>query len=198
MFEKEIVVDGRAHMFGRLASIVAKEIMNGQKVVIVRAERINISGSLFRNKLKYMEFLNKTRNANPRRGHVHYRSPARMFWRAVRGMLKHKSNRGMEALGRMKIFEGIPYPYDHKKRMVIPGALKTLRLKNHRKHCLLGDLSSQVGWTKQSIVNELEEKRKVKSKKFYVKKVAKIDARKKAGNSASLKKINEELVKLGY
>jgi hypothetical protein len=38
----------------------------------------------------------------------------------------------------------------------------------------------------------------VKSKKFYVKKVAKIDARKKAGNSASLKKINDELTKLGY
>jgi large subunit ribosomal protein L13Ae len=113
MFEKQIVVDGRAHMFGRLASIVAKELLNGQKVVVVRCERINISGSLFRNKLKYMEFLNKTRNANPRRGHVHYRSPARMFWRAVRGMMKHKRDRAAAALGRLKLFEGIPYPFDH-------------------------------------------------------------------------------------
>ena len=29
---KAIVIDGRAHMFGRLASIVAKLILNGNKV----------------------------------------------------------------------------------------------------------------------------------------------------------------------
>jgi large subunit ribosomal protein L13Ae len=29
MFEKEIVVDGRGHLLGRLASIVAKELLAG-------------------------------------------------------------------------------------------------------------------------------------------------------------------------
>ena len=51
MFEKEVIIDGRGHMLGRLASIVAKELQNGQRVVVVRTEKINISGSLFRNKL---------------------------------------------------------------------------------------------------------------------------------------------------
>ena len=41
---KAVVIDGRGHMNGRLASIVAKLILNGQKVVIVRCEEINISG----------------------------------------------------------------------------------------------------------------------------------------------------------
>ena len=41
---KAIVIDGRGHMMGRLASIVAKLILNGQKVVIVRCDEINISG----------------------------------------------------------------------------------------------------------------------------------------------------------
>lgn len=41
---KAVVIDGRGHMMGRLASIVAKLILNGQKVVIVRCEEINISG----------------------------------------------------------------------------------------------------------------------------------------------------------
>ena len=44
---KAIVIDGRAHMNGRLASIVAKLILNGQKVVIVRCEEINISGKYY-------------------------------------------------------------------------------------------------------------------------------------------------------
>lgn len=52
MFEKVVVIDCKDHMLGRLASIVAKEITNGQKVVCVRTEEINISGSLFRNKCK--------------------------------------------------------------------------------------------------------------------------------------------------
>ena len=38
MFEKEIVIDGKGHLMGRLAAVVAKELLNGQRVVIVRAE----------------------------------------------------------------------------------------------------------------------------------------------------------------
>jgi len=53
MFEKEVIIDGRGHLMGRLASIVAKEIISGQRVVVVRAEEINRSGSLFRNKLDW-------------------------------------------------------------------------------------------------------------------------------------------------
>ena len=64
-----------------------------------------------------------------------------MFWRTVRGMLPHKTARGAAALGRLKVFEGMPYPYDHKKRMVVPDALKALRMQNHRKFCVLGDLA---------------------------------------------------------
>ena len=45
MMQKAIIVDGRAHMLGRLASIVAKELLAGQHVVVVRAEQIVISGS---------------------------------------------------------------------------------------------------------------------------------------------------------
>ena len=45
------IVDGKGHLLGRLASIVAKQILLGQKVVVVRSELINVSGSVFRNKV---------------------------------------------------------------------------------------------------------------------------------------------------
>ena len=47
------IVDGKGHLLGRLASIVAKQILLGQKVVVVRSELINVSGSFFRNKVCY-------------------------------------------------------------------------------------------------------------------------------------------------
>ena len=43
--EKEVVIDCRGHIMGRLASIVAKELLCGQKVVCVRCEELNITGN---------------------------------------------------------------------------------------------------------------------------------------------------------
>ncbi len=45
------IVDGKGHLLGRLASIVAKQILLGQKVVVVRSELINVPGSFIRNKV---------------------------------------------------------------------------------------------------------------------------------------------------
>jgi ribosomal protein uL13 len=57
----------------------------------------------------------------------------RIFWRTVRGMIPHKTERGKLALKRLQAFEGMPSPYDKSKRMVVPSALKVLRLKPGRK-----------------------------------------------------------------
>lgn len=53
---------------------------------------------------------------------------------------------------RLKVFEGIPPPYDKKQRMVVPQALRVLRLKPGRKYCTVGRLSHEVGWKYQDVV----------------------------------------------
>ena len=50
-------------------------------------------------------------------------------------MVPHKTARGAAALERLKLFEGVPPPYDRKKKMVVPEALRVLRLKPGRKFC---------------------------------------------------------------
>ncbi|KAI8328955.1 ribosomal protein L13 domain-containing protein [Blakeslea trispora] len=52
-FEKQLVIDGKGHLLGRLASIIAKQALNGQKIVVVRCEELNVSGEFFRNKCMY-------------------------------------------------------------------------------------------------------------------------------------------------
>ena len=180
MFEKETIIDCKGHLLGRLSSVIAKEILNGQKVVCVRCEAINISGPLYRNKLKYADFKRKRLATNHSKGHIHYRAPSKLLWRTIRGMLPHKTTRGALALDRLKTFDGVPSPYDEKKRLVVPAALKCLRLKNHRKYCRLGQLSSDFGWKSAGVVSRLEEKRKVKSEEYYKAKVAELKARQKA------------------
>ncbi|OQR92576.1 60S ribosomal protein L13 [Achlya hypogyna] len=179
-FEKPVVVDCRAHMLGRLASLVAKELLLGQHVVAVRCEELNISGSHVRNKVKFMQFLNKRTATNPKKGPIHYRAPSRMFWRAVRGMLPHKTARGAAALQRLKVFDGVPSPYDKVKRMVVPDALRVLRLKACRRFTVLGKLSSEVGWRHGDLVARLEAKRKIRSEAYYKKKLEQSKALKAA------------------
>jgi large subunit ribosomal protein L13Ae len=55
-----ILIDGKGHLLGRLASIVSKQILSGQKIVVVRCEEINISGSFFRNKVRSISKCNST------------------------------------------------------------------------------------------------------------------------------------------
>lgn len=51
----------------------------------------------------------------------------------VIGMLPHKTERGKAALKRLKAFEGCPPPYDRRKRMVVPNAMRIMCLKPGRK-----------------------------------------------------------------
>ncbi|XP_070567552.1 large ribosomal subunit protein uL13-like [Ptychodera flava] len=167
---KPLLIDGRGHLLGRLASIVAKTLLQGQRIVVVRCEGIVISGSLYRNKLKYLQYLRKRTNTKPSRGPFHFRAPSRMLWRVIRGMLPHKLKRGADALERLKVYEGVPPPYDKQKRFVVPSALKVLRLKPHRKFCQLGRLASEVGWKYAKVIDVLEAKRKARSQLHYQKK----------------------------
>merc|ERR1719361_1176680 len=84
-------------------------------------------------------------------------------------MIPHTTTRGKEALKKLKVFEGVPPPYDKKKRLVVPGALKVLRLKQNRRFCDLNRLAHEVGWKYQGVIGTLEAKRKVKSKQFHEK-----------------------------
>ena len=45
VFDKPMIVDTRGHLLGRMASMIAKELLLGQSVIAVRCEAIEISGS---------------------------------------------------------------------------------------------------------------------------------------------------------
>ncbi|KAJ0963506.1 hypothetical protein J5N97_028628 [Dioscorea zingiberensis] len=116
----------------------------GSVVMVVRCDEICMSGGLVRQKMKFLRFRRKRMNTKPSHGPIHYRSPAKILWRTIRGMIPHKTKKGAAALARLKAYEGVPPPYDKMKRMVIPDALKVLRLQPGHKYCLLGRLSKEA------------------------------------------------------
>lgn len=148
--------------------------------------------------MKFSQFLKKRTNTNPKKGPIHYRSPARMFWRTVRGMLPHKTYRGQQAMSRLQCFEGVPDPYDKMKKMVVPEALKVLRLKGGRRHCVLGRLATEFGWKHAQLIEKMEDKRRVKAAEFYAKKKTDAHQRAQAENEADLSSVLPVLEKFGH
>ncbi|XP_021896841.1 60S ribosomal protein L13a-2-like [Carica papaya] len=146
---KRVVVDARHHMLGRLASILAKELLNGQKVVVVRCEEICMSGGLVRQKMKYMRFLRKRMNTKPSHGPIHFRSPAKIFWRTIRGFMQH-----IEFLVTMDVKE-VSKQFSKDKCDLSDVMLDSFNL------CLLHPLSH---------MQELEKKRKERSQIVYERK----------------------------
>jgi large subunit ribosomal protein L13Ae len=199
MSKKAVIIDAKGHLLGRLATYVAKQLELGQKVVIIRCEHMLMSGNHFKNKIKYMDFLRKRMSTNPKKGPIHFRTPSRITWRVIRGMLPRKTDKGAAALGRLKCFDGCPLSLNAKKKMCIPDALKVVRLKPRSKYSCVGDIARECGWTKGDLIDSLEAKRQARNHEWHLKRVKRIKDRKSAlKNNGDIKKINDELAQYGY
>jgi large subunit ribosomal protein L13Ae len=179
------IVDGQGHLAGRLASLCAKELLEGSRIIIVKSEKIEISGKHFKNKFNFLLKSKKKTNTNPKRGPFHFHSPSQIFWKMVRGMLPHKTKRGTAALMNLRVYEGIPFPFNRMKKFIVPVAFRIAKLSPGHKYSVLGEIASQIGWTKRNIVQSLvwkkkvfnqlflkiKKKNKIKAKKFYFSKI---------------------------
>ena len=173
------VVDGKGHLMGRLASICAKELLEGKKVVIVRCDKIEKTGKYIKNKFELISKSKKRTNTNPKHGPFHFKSPSQVFWKTIRGMLPHKTFKGSDALMRLKLYDGIPNSLINVKKFVVPYALRTIRLAPGRKFANLGEILEDIGWKRKREIKEKDEKIKTLEKKFWNNKFDKIREAKK-------------------
>jgi large subunit ribosomal protein L13Ae len=198
MFSGPIVVDGRGHLMGRLASVLAKEALNGQQIVVVRCEEVTISGRRSRNRANFQAYLQKRTNTNPKHGPNHFRAPSKIILKAVRGMLPRKTKRGEAAMARIKFYEGIPPAYGKTKKLLIPDALSVTHLRPSAKRTRLGNLAGEMGWKYSSLIRKLETERKVESAAYYDTKKEAAKLRTKAIANADLSAITPVLEAAGY
>ena len=106
---EKIVFDATEAVVGRLASIIAKELLNGKEIVVVNVEKAIITGRKERVIEWYRSKLQVKSKVNPRRhGPFHPRTPNGIFRRIVRGMLPRRKPKGRDALRRLKVYVGIP------------------------------------------------------------------------------------------
>jgi len=137
---EETIIDADGLILGRMASQVAKRLLNGEKIVIVNAEKAIISGrrlSILREKHEFLQV------GHFRKGPYHPRRPDMIVKRVIRGMLPRKKPRGKEALKRLRVYIGVPKDYEEKEKEKIPEADgRDLRGPYIR----VSELARNIGW----------------------------------------------------
>ena len=137
-----MIVDGEGLVLGRLASTVSKKLLSGERVTVVNAEKIIISGNKDWAYAKYKQRLDRASISNPRRmGPKYPRRPDDIFRRTVRGMIPYKQPKGRVALKGLRVHVGVPMEFADEEI----GQLDEAQPKNITKSIELGKLSQLLG-----------------------------------------------------
>jgi len=134
------LVNADGLILGRMASKVAKRLLNGEEVIILNAEKAIISG---KKKSKVAEAKQFLEVGAPERGPFHYRRPDRIVKKTVRGMVPFSQPKGKTALKRLKVYMGVPEDFKDRQLITFTEA-QVVKLKGP--HFTLAELAKEVGW----------------------------------------------------
>ncbi|MGC8538879.1 MAG: 50S ribosomal protein L13 [Candidatus Micrarchaeia archaeon] len=104
----ETVIDGKGKILGRVASTVAKMLLNNKKVALVNAGEILISGHPESIVQKYKQRIELKDKANPEHSPYWPRRPDMLVRRIIRGMLPYKKAKGKNAYKLLRVYAGLP------------------------------------------------------------------------------------------
>lgn len=134
------IINAEGLILGRMASIIAKRLLKGEKIVIVNAEKAVLSG---KRKSKVKEAKEFLQVGHPKKGPFHSRRPDRIIRRTVRGMLPYKQPKGKQAQKRLKAFIGIPEELkDQNIETLAQADAKKLKCP----YFTLAELAEEIGW----------------------------------------------------
>ncbi len=134
------IINADGLILGRMASIIAKRLLNNEEIIIVNAERAVLSG---KKKSKVIEAKKFLEVGHPKMGPFHYRRPDRIVRRTVRGMLPYKQPKGKQAHKRLRVYIGMPDEFkDQKMETLIDAQAKKLTCP----YFTLGEFAKEIGW----------------------------------------------------
>jgi large subunit ribosomal protein L13 len=137
-----IIIDAEKNVLGRMATRVAKELLKGEEVIVINAEKAIITGNPTKTVEKY-EGRRKVRDpANPKRSRKNSRRPDLFVKRIIRGMLPYKTKNGVQAYRRLKVYMGVPKEYEGKAKKVS----ESKSITSDYKFIEVKELCKKLGW----------------------------------------------------
>jgi|TARA_B110000211_G_scaffold83238_1_gene97347 large subunit ribosomal protein L13 len=143
--DRPVVVDATNHIAGRLASNVAKLLLQGQRVTVVNCEKIMMSGKRETQIREYREFLEINSIINYKHGPVHYRRPDTLMAKMIRQMLPFdRKPSGKIAYAKLRTYIGAPNDTKPIEKIQFEKALITRAASNYTP---LAEICRVIGWT---------------------------------------------------
>ncbi len=139
---RRTVVDATGVILGRLASHVAKSILEGEEIVVVNAEQAVITGRKKSVVEAFKAKLGRRTLGSQTKAPKHPRRPDTYVRRVVRGMLPWKTPKGKRAYRRLKVYLGVPRELKDAAAQTLPDAVKDVRPS-----MTVGELMCVFGWT---------------------------------------------------
>src|SRR5512147_2650555 len=100
-----VLINAQGLIVGRLSSIVAKKLLEGEEVTIINADKAILSGS---KASTFAEFKQTVDRGTKEKGPYYPKRPDAIIKRTIRGMLPYKAQRGKDAMARLRVFIGTP------------------------------------------------------------------------------------------
>ncbi|MEM0158207.1 MAG: 50S ribosomal protein L13 [Thermoplasmataceae archaeon] len=132
------VVDGSNMIYGRLSSLVAKDLLNGEEIVIVNSDKVAVTG---RKGFTLGKFKERLDIGSVRKGPYYPRTSNQILRRSIGDMIPKKATRGKEALKRCKVYSGVPGEFSSAKLFVYEKA----RNAKVSGFVTLGEIAKNIG-----------------------------------------------------
>jgi len=97
-----MIIDADGAILGRLSSRVAKELLKGNQVIVINAEKAVLSGDP---KRVVKRFFEKREVGSHLKGPFYPKEPDKLLRRAIRGMLPYKKPKGRAAFKKLRVYK---------------------------------------------------------------------------------------------
>jgi len=136
-----LVIDGTNMIFGRMASQIAKKLINGEEVHIINAEKLVIVGNPTQIFDRYRIKRTLQHKGTPENSPKWPKLPHLLVKRMIRGMLPKRTSRKKDALTKLRVYSGNP------KNLEQNTTLEGVSFDGISKHINIYDLCIKIGYS---------------------------------------------------
>ncbi|MCX6803440.1 MAG: 50S ribosomal protein L13 [Candidatus Diapherotrites archaeon] len=136
-----MIVNVKGLIAGRVATKIAKAIINGEKVIVLKAQDLIITGNKDNIIEKFKVRVNAAVKSNPNYGPKYSRIPSRMFRKMVRSMLPTKQNTKDTMIKSLMVYNETPAEFAHEKAITY----EEFKFNERNNAMTLKEIAEQLG-----------------------------------------------------
>jgi len=136
-----MIVDAKDNVAGRLASKVAKAIINGERVTVINSQDLVIVGNKKSILEKFTTRVDGAVKSNPHYGPKYDRIPSKIFRRMVRNMLPTKKRAKERIIKQLRVFNTTAKGIDSKEAIIF----EEIKFNHRNNYIKLKDVALLLG-----------------------------------------------------